>query len=431
VHAHDGRGAGETIATIDSGFTKEADEQFPFDEAKSLDLTGDGLADVTAHGTAITRLIHLVAPRASQYHVKLFANNGSIPGASYDDKVALIAQALAHVEKVGATIVNISWNCLTEWDEHKDDIKPENLCECPVCSVIAGFVKRTDADVFVSEGNYKNTPLGVWSCPAGARLIVPVLGFVDGKPHYDTNIELGNGVPAPGEIGLPSPKSWWPWPSPERKIGGTSFATPLVAGSWAAIKSAFRGNGYDGFELPKNDDPKKTQWNFPVDIFFMPPSDDERLAETRHKAWFVMFMNINQVVDSLYKPEDPESHIKLRIAQHRQSIRAKHLCFLFADLLATLYRAMTWCGPVDPGVMAAQMYARGLAISHEIGEHVVDYANVARARAILQLAEERRQEKRPELRAEIDQLAVFFDRAMSELLAFAPVRIGAAPVTPV
>jgi hypothetical protein len=91
----------------------------------------------------------------------------------------------------------------------------------------------------------------------------------------------------------------------------------------------------------------------------MPPSDDERLAETRHKGWLPMYMNINRIVQSLYQAEDPESHIEKRIAQHQKSMRAKHLCFLFADLLATLYRAMTWCGPLDPGAMAAEMYARG------------------------------------------------------------------------
>jgi hypothetical protein len=83
------------------------------------------------------------------------------------------------VEKTGATIVNISWNLLTDSDEHEGDIRRENLCECPVCAAVAGFVERTGADVFVSEGNYKGTPIWQWSCPAGSRLIVPVLGFVD------------------------------------------------------------------------------------------------------------------------------------------------------------------------------------------------------------------------------------------------------------
>ena len=176
--------ARETIAIIDSGFAPELGLPCLVDGGASVDLTGEGtLHDSLGHGTTIGSLCRLVAPAARQVHIKVLNRAGTVAGANYVEKVATVRRAFKQAEAVNATIVNASWNYLTELDEHRPDPRPNHFCHCPLCEIVVEFVKRTNIDVFVSEGNFHYGPVeeprpeGSWSCPAAAELAVPVIAY--------------------------------------------------------------------------------------------------------------------------------------------------------------------------------------------------------------------------------------------------------------
>jgi hypothetical protein len=352
VHAHHGDGHDETIAVIDSGFAARGDD-IPIDTALSRDLTGEGIADRVGHGTAVSALIHAIAPRARQYHVKVFDAHGRMGDAS-EAEVARIALAFEYIERTPATMVNISWNKLTTLTTHAPrDVRPGHFCQCPVCAIIAAYVDRTNVDVFVSQGNFRRTrPEGSWSCPAAATLVVPVIALADGDQAYDANIDYTAGVQAPASVTIDMHRRWM---RRTMSVSGSSFATPLVAATFAAIKSAFRDREYGGpFEVPKSKEGAETattSYNWPLELFFIPPDAPIERIQGRHTEWVIVSVNC-------------ETQAR-RLAEKGDRASAGELCGLMAEILLIAYRRMErWPFNPDIGMLGLYHYLAAIGYLH-------------------------------------------------------------------
>jgi hypothetical protein len=400
---------GETIAVIDSGFSPELTLPCLVDSDASVDLTGEGtLHDAFGHGTAIGSLIRLVAPSARQVHIRILNGAGTVAGANYADKIATVRRAFERAEAAGATIVNASWNYLTDLHEHEPDPRPDHFCHCPICGVIVDFVKRTNVDVFVSEGNYRYgsvdepRPEGSWSCPAAAELAVPVIAYQDGRAVYNTNLDTSAGVPAPGRIGI-TPRGnawaqlWWRFfPPSEQVITGSSFSAPLVAATFAALKMAFRERGFDVFGLPRSldgpDGTGTTSFNFPMELFFVPPDDPNPHAQEFHEAWTVLAHNCKQRA------------LKLSAAGH--SARAGALCCLLADLMAVAYARLEKA-PFEDGVanLIVEFYLSGISMLQRSGSPAIALSHLSRVVDVFALMKNRGKEI-AQHEATLQQLAV-------------------------
>jgi hypothetical protein len=350
VHAHEGYGQDDVIAIIDSGFRADGCGDCPVDLARSLDLTGDGLADTAGHGTALSVLIHAIAPRAVQYHVKVFHADGRMASGGYEQEVAQIERAFRHVEDNGATIVNVSWNMRT--GRHRfapSDVRPGSYCACPACAVVTGYVQRADADVFVSEGNFQMGDTGDWSCPAAALLVVPVVGQIDGVEPYDTNLDPTNGVLAPAHVRVAAKRG-----RTTTSLSGSSFAAPLVAATHAAVKSAFRDRGYDAFQLPRNweeGERASTSYNWPLELFFSPPDVASVAEREKHTYWYVLDLNCENAAR--------------RLAAAGQPGRAGALCGMLGDIMMVAYRRMAaWPYRIDIGGMILTRYLQAIELLH-------------------------------------------------------------------
>jgi hypothetical protein len=347
LREHGGHGQDETIAIIDSGFTEHWCGDCHIDKKRSLDLTGQGLADVVGHGTALSILVNAIAPRATQYHVKLFDVDGRITGSGYEDEVAQIQRAFDHVEQAHATIVNVSWAALTEFGGNARALR-RHFCHCRACAIIGEYVKRTDVDVFAAQGNFLRSAREArqWSCPAAAEFVVPVLGFVCGESPYDMNIDYYCGVPGPAKIRVASGSD-----EMTVSISGSSFATPIVAATFAVIKSAFRLQGYRGkFVIPRGteDEHEGRGYNWPLEIFFAPPDANEYWRD-KHEDWCAIYRNCWRDADLLEQRGDDET--------------AGKLCALLADVMLVPFRRMEhWLLQREMGECVIELYLRAITL---------------------------------------------------------------------
>jgi hypothetical protein len=381
IHRHLGYGTEERIGIVDSGFTEGFFGSGEVDRGASLDLTGEGIADQVGHGSAVGALVSLIAPNASLIHVKLFDRSGRIPGDSYHARVALIANAFEHLERVGATIVNVSWNYLTLIDEHPTDVRPGHFCRCPICAVFKRFVEATNADVFVSEGNFtyadgEGRPTGSWSCPAAAELVIPVLGYMDGKQRYNANLDTSAAIPAACQIRVPAAGTAQPV-----SLTGSSFATPLVAATYAALRSALRDNGFTALDLPRSHehgDSATSSFTFPFAVFFASPLDDAEEMREWHRYWYVAQQNC------------------LRAAEHEAKAghfdNAGQLCRLMGDIMAVSYRRMAaWQSEswLNIAWLILELYVHGVSWLQQSNLAATGYDVLRSAAVVVEEAESR------------------------------------------
>lgn len=355
TRAHGGDGNGEVVAILDSGFLPVSHSLV---SAKSVDFTGEGLVDVLGHGTTISSLIAALAPGAEQYHVKVFNRHGQIAGGDYGGKIETIEKAFRHVEEVGATIVSISWNFLTRIDYHSTDVRPGFTCNCPICSVITSFARRTNIDVIVSEGNYLKRETGAWSCPAAAEWVTPVFAVSGGRRCFDSNLATSAGIPAPNEITVKWPNASrfaraiaWVTNSESLNLSGSSFSTALVAGTYAALKSALRKYGFNSISIPKSldrmdENAPTTGYTLALDTFFFPTAS-ENSDHAAPKDWQMFYRNCYNTAN--------------RQIEIGQRDRAGQLCLLAADLM---YIALPFFSEADWRIHASKvvdLYMRGIA----------------------------------------------------------------------
>jgi hypothetical protein len=326
VQDHGGDGRNEVIAILDSGCQSWVPH---IDHRKSVDLTGEGLVDTVGHGTVIGLLIGAIAPRAQHYHVKLFDSRGKIPGKTLEERTNIIHKALEHVTRTGATIVNISWNALTKLSSHSSAFRPGMICHCPICSIITDFVSNTGVDVFVSEGNFVKRETGSWSCPAAAAAITPVFAVKDGQRCYDANLGDMPGINAPNNVIFEWDESSAFHRFLQRithdnrlSFSGSSFSTALVSGTFAAVRSAFKTNGYHRLNIAKSTEPNDEGYfefeshDFELGNFFSPKASERFDSE---KEWRLLHFNsYNRAV---------------KLSETGESGLAGGLCLLVADLL--------------------------------------------------------------------------------------------------
>jgi membrane-anchored mycosin MYCP len=119
-----GRGAGVTVAIIDSGVTPSARLPHLRGGGDYLVAGSDGLADCDAHGTLVASIIGAapadtdtyagIAPGADlismrQYSAKFAPTDPAITDAARTaDSVSTLAQAIVHAANLGANVINLS-----------------------------------------------------------------------------------------------------------------------------------------------------------------------------------------------------------------------------------------------------------------------------------------------------------------------------------
>jgi hypothetical protein len=390
AHRHGGFGQGLGVVIIDSGIDDDAGISM-IDRERSLDLTGEGLGKGASHGTAISLLYEIVAPKLKQFHIKLFRSNGDIRGASYSEKINFIEKAFGHAAQLQAQIANISWNVPTVW--HKDSLtnsRVYDFCRCRLCEVTASFARNTGINVFVSEGNFfseddkareergDRLPAGFYSCPAAASQVIPVLAFANGRPRYRSNLLTDYALPGPAAVGLRREQSLLSLlsammhrPAPQFMIG-SSFSTPLIAGSFAALLSAFREHGLDDkLIVPKNPEDAdaverlseygantyRSTYNFPLNLFIQPPtvSSYEGPEELELAEWKILYNLCVKKATDLHSKGDYHA--------------AGRLCCLTANLMLVAFRRMEkQTDTTLVGKLTVDLYMRGISSLYQYRE---------------------------------------------------------------
>jgi len=383
-----GEGLGETIAVVDSGFLESETASLKIDQSRSMDFTHEGLTDSLGHGTAISKLIHLVAPNATQVHLKIFNREGTIVGSDYGQRVALIKRAFEHLATLDVSMVSLSWNHLTFLGDHDPDPRPKHFCHCPVCKIVTDYVTASDVHVFISEGNWEfngrreTRPQGSWSCPASAELAVPVVGYRDGKREYNNNLDTTSSISAPSQIGITMPRfkvlgelSKHVFPRIV-VMSGSSFAVPLVTATYAAVRSAFKTCRYERFTLPRNSDAGSTSYDFPLELFFFPPDDLAEAQRGAHAEWAVLAHNWRTR--------------SLQLAREGDYLNAGQLSCLAADLLFVAFKRMEgWRFNVGIAEFMIRFYLEGIHFLQRSEFAVIASDFIRKAQKSIELAHQR------------------------------------------
>jgi len=381
-----GAGNGETIAVIDTGYSSAHLEKYGVEIVEPLDLTGDGIDDHEhPHGSIVSILLALTAPRARQCPIRIFGSN---PTANSDaDGFRLIRKALDHAEKVGATIVNASWAILRHYTDATKHFRPDYMCSCPLCKILADFVKRTGINVFVAEGNFlhydSTSPTGTkrkegdWTCPAAANYVTPVFGRNGVKSAYDTNLVTTCGVTAPAEVKFPADAARFFQKTPESLgFSGSSFSTPFVSGTFASLRSGFTNRGLHGLTIPSNFETEEgfcTSYNFALDMFFVPPNEefeDSYNEGNIESPWFLLYHYCTVTAKKLESEGDPGT--------------AGQLCCYYADLarIAARHRRPVK-SPLSFGALALDAYVRGIHYLHSSELATIADEPIENAQALL------------------------------------------------
>lgn len=270
------RGAGQTVAVIDTGVTPHA--RLPRLRAGGDYVSrGDGLSDCDAHGTVVAGIIAAttsltdsyggVAPEATILSIRQSSGAFAVRSGNRSDEpttgagvgtVRTLASAVTRAVELGATVVNISEVACTQ--------SPGSLNDSALGAAIK-YAFDHDVVVVAAAGNLSSngacrqqnptpTPGREWdsvvtvASPAWFAPYVLTVGAVDSDTGAPSGFSLHGpwvSVAAPGTdiVGLTSVRRGPQLidaivsdagPTP---INGTSFAAPYVAGTVALVRARF------------------------------------------------------------------------------------------------------------------------------------------------------------------------------------------------
>ena len=288
----------DRIVVIDTGYDLNRGSELNINKEDSIDLTGDGLQDVVFHGTAVSSLINLVAPRAQQIHVKLIGASGTLNAEQFSQR---LRTGLDHARLKKASAVNLSINRLNSDGQH---LRPGLLCYCEVCCTLSSFVRESQIPVFTSEGNFRSGSRveGSWTCPASAEYVTTVFSELENQRMYDTNTSEAHGILAPGMVRLNNQGTGLlaRLTRSSHRLLGSSFSVPLVVGTHWALRSTLVTLGYPGdcfppFNQEESDKPEyKPLRGFPLDLMFL--LGDERWFRSYdcQAEWFNVVNNCQE-----------------------------------------------------------------------------------------------------------------------------------------
>lgn len=200
-------GWGDTrVAIIDSGVNRPG-------VVEHIDYTSTGHNDIFGHGSYVADIIKYFAKGVNLYSAKV--------GNDRPDELAVIrALEWAATEK-GVHVINLSVG-----------FKPVSRCkgDCDMAQIINGLV-NSGIVVVVAAGNDgpKNNTLRCPSC-ASSAITVGALEESNKVSNYSSRGPVGGSKPnivAPGRVQIDG-----------NGFGGTSCASPVVAGSIAAVISS-------------------------------------------------------------------------------------------------------------------------------------------------------------------------------------------------
>jgi len=244
-HAVGFRGSGVSVGVVDSGFQKSCVEVTRA-TAATVDLTGEGMEDGAGHGTAVCRKILMGAPEARLIQVKVFTSAGRCAGGSEKEGQGHFIEAIARAAQEGAQLINVSAGLPRARSTDHEYLDSMGVCRCEICTQTERIALDHDVAIVVAAGNQGRTRTDdyVWSCPAAAAEVVPVIGL-RGCRAIAAPPFAHNAVPADGLM-LESPSRWNPISRWWRRLqsgwprAGSSFATPVVASAASLVVQAFR-----------------------------------------------------------------------------------------------------------------------------------------------------------------------------------------------
>lgn len=243
--AHDiSQGKGAVVAVLDTGVQLDHPELsgsltaarydfaddvgVPNDEPNNLDDDGDGEVDEqTGHGTHVAGIVHLTAPEARIMPLRVLDSDGR-------GNVFLIAEAIAYAVRNDADVINLSLGSRQEsglLEDIFEDLVPDD--DDDGAEVLAGVPPEGVVVVGAAGNGNTNTP----QYPAAEEGAIAVASVDEqekksGFSNYGTASDSWIDISAPGE------EIYSTFPTGQyASWGGTSMATPFVAGQAALIRS--------------------------------------------------------------------------------------------------------------------------------------------------------------------------------------------------
>jgi subtilisin family serine protease len=185
------------------------DENGPYDWPYGVESNGNGsLDDAVGHGTMVTGLIEMLAPKAEILVIRISDSDGVAEAWS-------VIKGLSFAASNGAEVANISFGSVQRLDAVRKTMD---------------YLAYTQMHIVAPAGNL-NTSHAMF--PAMESRVICVTGLDESSikaefSNYDTTADVS--APATGIM-----SAWW-----DGSVGvwsGTSFAAPLITGSLATALS--------------------------------------------------------------------------------------------------------------------------------------------------------------------------------------------------
>ncbi|MGA4990494.1 S8 family serine peptidase [Nonomuraea bangladeshensis] len=213
------RGAGVTVAVLDSGFDQHPQVQI----SKIVDETHTGYRDCVGHGTAVSGIIGARYVAGVPFH-----------GVAPDARLLMFKQS----NKPEGVLTNLV-NAINDAVDAKPDVINVSVRASDNPSLRAAIQRALDNDIVVVAAAGNITKPDEESEPAYPAAYDGVLAVgaatPDGRRADSSNAATPVGVLGPGtDITAP-----WPGRSFMRGLQGTSFASPYVAGTAALVRARF------------------------------------------------------------------------------------------------------------------------------------------------------------------------------------------------